>query len=392
MTKKEKIKVNIDINRLGIVDKLDEVNSLVYKILNLDDVDLNDWTHIPFINDMKLNKEDPFYHPEGNTLAHTSMVMDEVMKLFKGKEINRKEAEILRLAAFFHDVGKPEVSIESDNRVRSSGHDLVSFQKAKYILDRLYVDFEVKIKVLSIIRNHLAPGAFVKQEVGFRAYERLSWKVDTRLLYLFATCDYKGREKDVIEALKQLENFKTDCIKWFVWGKTYKRNKFYNPLKAYLLIGCSGSGKSTYANILEEKGAVVISSDDIRKELCGNEEDQSKNKEVFDLIHKRIRYYGDNRVKKIVIDSTNYSKRNQILTILRSSGYNVEIIYFDIPYFKCIERNNKRERVVPESVIKRQYEQLIYPNYSEADVIKVVFEHCIKKFPHVAAFKLRKYN
>ena len=51
------------------------------------------------------------------------------------------------------------------------------------------------------------------------------------------------------------------------------------------LIGVSGSGKSTWIKNNKSKWnkTVVISPDEIRKELTGNISDQSKNKEVFEL-------------------------------------------------------------------------------------------------------------
>ena len=57
--------------------------------------------------------------------------------------------------------------------------------------------------------------------------------------------------------------------------------------------GLPGVGKS--ANIKEETNGidkfVVISTDAIRAELCGDPSDQSHNKEVFELAHSRIKEF-----------------------------------------------------------------------------------------------------
>ena len=48
----------------------------------------------------------------------------------------------------------------------------------------------------------------------------------------------------------------------------------------YVMVGLPGSGKSHIAEELaRENNAVVYSMDDIRGELCGNVEDQSRNDE-----------------------------------------------------------------------------------------------------------------
>ena len=52
-----------------------------------------------------------------------------------------------------------------------------------------------------------------------------------------------------------------------------------------MLVGLSGSGKSSY-NFEEE--VVKISSDALRAELYGDENDQTHNAEVFNELHKRV--------------------------------------------------------------------------------------------------------
>ena len=56
----------------------------------------------------------------------------------------------------------------------------------------------------------------------------------------------------------------------------------------YMMVGVAGSGKSFIARDL---GCPIVSSDAIRAELFGSEEDQSHNGEVFNELHKRIKNY-----------------------------------------------------------------------------------------------------
>ncbi len=80
-----------------------------------------------------------------------------------------------------------------------------------------------------------------------------------------------------------------------------------------LMIGLPRSGKSTFVNnVLSTANYTYISADEIRKELTGNKNIQSNDKEVWKLLYERF----DNAVKNnenIVVDNTNlkikYRKR-----------------------------------------------------------------------------------
>lgn len=55
-----------------------------------------------------------------------------------------------------------------------------------------------------------------------------------------------------------------------------------------ILVGLAASGKSTVASKMEQKGAIVVSSDAIRKELFGDESVQSNPTKVFQIFNERI--------------------------------------------------------------------------------------------------------
>ena len=78
-----------------------------------------------------------------------------------------------------------------------------------------------------------------------------------------------------------------------------------------MMCGLPGSGKSTYADELARKeGFIVHSSDKIREEL-GDVNDQSKNEQVFTILHKRIK--DDLRSEKNVIyDATNINRKRRV--------------------------------------------------------------------------------
>lgn len=62
----------------------------------------------------------------------------------------------------------------------------------------------------------------------------------------------------------------------------------YKPILT-VMVGLSGSGKSTIAKTeLADENTVIVSSDAIREELCGAVEDQSKNVEVLSYSMKEF--------------------------------------------------------------------------------------------------------
>ena len=134
----------------------------------------------------------------------------------------------------------------------------------------------------------------------------------------------------------------------------------------YMMFGLPGSGKSYWADELaKQHNAVVFSSDALRAELFGSEEDQEHNGEVFNELQRRIlSALKDN--KNVIYDATNLSsKRRKIfLNQLPKNIYRV-IYVVATDYEVCLRQNNNRSRHVPEEVIERMYKQMQMPRKAE---------------------------
>ena len=122
-----------------------------------------------------------------------------------------------------------------------------------------------------------------------------------------------------------------------------------------VLKGLPASGKSTYAQILEESGTFErVCLDTIREELYGDESIQGDGKKVFEIAQTRMRLIGM-RGGNCVYDATNLNRDRRIKLIEDMRNYfDVLIIKeFTTPYFVCCERNKARDRVVPREVMLR---------------------------------------
>jgi predicted kinase len=67
------------------------------------------------------------------------------------------------------------------------------------------------------------------------------------------------------------------------------------------------------------------------------------------------------------VDATNLSphERRQWIKMAKSFGYEVQAVFFDVPFEVCMERNRRRERVVSDEVMQKMAERLRPPNFKE---------------------------
>lgn len=135
----------------------------------------------------------------------------------------------------------------------------------------------------------------------------------------------------------------------------------------YVPVGIPGSGKSTYAKSLS--GVEIISTDGIRSELTGSEENQTQNNRVFKVAHSRlVKALRDG--KDVVFDATNLTRRSRA-DLLRKmpSGTRAVAILFHTPVDICLKQNQMRERHVPDSVILSMAKRLEEPTMEEFDEV-----------------------
>lgn len=129
---------------------------------------------------------------------------------------------------------------------------------------------------------------------------------------------------------------------------------------------CLGSGKSTIAKSIPN--SIIISTDKIREEITGKESNQDKNILVFDIAYNRIKFnLTNNKYENVIFDATNINYKRRIDLINKFRKYADEINAYLIltPYEECLERNNNRERKVPEEVIKKMYMNFYIPQIFE---------------------------
>lgn len=131
-------------------------------------------------------------------------------------------------------------------------------------------------------------------------------------------------------------------------------------MKAFVMVGAPGSGKSTYVSALESEhpNSIVISGDNIREELYGDASVQGD----YNCIHDRMVEMLEESVgSTVIMDSTHYraAYRKSVIALLNSFGYtDIEAVVVNRPLEVCLKQNASRNRFVPEYVIEKMHNSL----------------------------------
>ncbi|WP_378738533.1 polynucleotide kinase-phosphatase [Nocardia brasiliensis] len=131
-------------------------------------------------------------------------------------------------------------------------------------------------------------------------------------------------------------------------------------LSLVVLIGSTGSGKSTFAR-KHFRSTAVVSSDACRGVVSDDENDQTATPEAFALLHHiagvRLR-----RGLRTVVDATNVQakSRQELIAVARAHDVLPVAIVLDVPDSVCLERNSARpdRASLGPHVVARQQREL----------------------------------
>ena len=166
--------------------------------------------------------------------------------------------------------------------------------------------------------------------------------------------------------------------------------------KLTMLIGVSGVGKSTFAKQLKDVGEIdlIISSDALRAELFGDEKEQSRNNEVFNELHNRIRK-ALKEGKRVCYDATNLSSKRRMNFLKNISDLDVvkECVILIASFDLCAFSQLNRERQVPVDVIKKQIKQFQCPYWYEGwDDIRIILRDNVSKHTYMSMNNMPHHN
>ena len=131
-----------------------------------------------------------------------------------------------------------------------------------------------------------------------------------------------------------------------------------------LAIGLPGSGKSSW---FKRHKINALSSDLLRSLLFDDVTEQRFQDLVFSNLRSMLKARLIARRPLNYVDATNLTPhdRQSWIKLAKDYGYDVQAVYFDVPIEVCLERNQKRPRVVAEDVLRRMSGKLKPPTFEE---------------------------
>jgi predicted kinase len=131
-----------------------------------------------------------------------------------------------------------------------------------------------------------------------------------------------------------------------------------------LAIGLPGSGKSSW---FKRHNVVPLSSDMVRSLLFDDVREQRFQDLVFSNLRSMLKARLIAKRPMNYVDATNLTpqERQHWIKLAKDYQYEVQAVFFDVPLEVCLERHLRRDRVVPEDVMRRMAAKLKAPAFEE---------------------------
>jgi predicted kinase len=131
-----------------------------------------------------------------------------------------------------------------------------------------------------------------------------------------------------------------------------------------LAIGLPGSGKSSW---FKRHNVVALSSDMMRSLLFDDVREQRYQDLVFSNLRSMLKARLIAKRPMNYVDATNLTpqERQHWIKLAKDYQYEVQAVFFDVPLEVCIERHQRRDRVVPDDVMRRMAAKLKPPTFDE---------------------------
>ena len=154
-----------------------------------------------------------------------------------------------------------------------------------------------------------------------------------------------------------------------------------------VLSGVPGSGKSYFSNALmqdKEKHVYIISSDQLRKEITGHQQDLSQDELVWKIFYSLARSYSEDKDGIVILDATNAKKEYRVDNVkpYKNLYDEVDLVCFHIDKDLVLKQNREREFPIPEDALLRLIDAFELPDEEEKefyDRIDFIKDHEIEK-------------
>jgi len=158
--------------------------------------------------DLKMTRQSPKHHPEGNVWNHTMLVLDEAAKV-KDQSTDKRA---FMWAALLHDIGKPGTTKIRKGRITAYGHDVLGAELSEKFLCEFTNDEAFVTKVVSFVRWHMQI-LYVVNDLPLADINAMKAQSDIRDIALLGLCDRLGRAgQDRIAEENNIVKFMEKCL------------------------------------------------------------------------------------------------------------------------------------------------------------------------------------
>lgn len=151
---------------------------------------------LPELAALATTPQDPRWHPEGDVLEHTMQAIDSAAA-DPAEQLDRR---VLIYGALCHDLGKAVTTVVTPQKISSHRHEEEGVPLAQKLLKRMTSGNALLDIVPTLVRWHMAPGIFVRQDTPIRAYKRLAFRLaphtNLRMLIALSYADRRGRNPE----------------------------------------------------------------------------------------------------------------------------------------------------------------------------------------------------
>ena len=154
-----------------------------------------------------------------------------------------------------------------------------------------------------------------------------------------------------------------------------------------ILSGVPGSGKSYFSNALKaekSEDVYIISSDQLRYELLGNQRDLSQDDKIWKRFYELAKEYSAIKDATVVLDSTNAKKIYRLDNIKPYRGLydEIDVVVFQLDKETVLKQNKERDNPIPEDALLKLIDEFELPDQEEKgffDRIDVIKSHHIRQ-------------